>query len=32
LPGVADFVLLQLIGEVDTDLEKNWQREKHLTA
>jgi len=32
LPGVADYVLLQLIGEVGTDLGKNWQTEKHFTA
>ncbi len=32
LPGVADYVLLQLIGEVGTDLGKNWKSEKHFTA
>ena len=32
LPGVADYVLLQLIAEVGTDLEKNWKSEKHFTA
>jgi transposase len=32
LPGVADHVLLQLLGEVGTDLGKNWQSEKHFTA
>lgn len=32
LPGVADYVLLQLLGEVGTDLEKNWKTEKHFTA
>jgi transposase len=32
LPGVADYVLLQLIGEVGTDLAKNWKTEKHFTA
>jgi len=32
LPGVADYVLLQLVGEVGTDLEKNWKSEKHFTA
>jgi len=32
LPGVADYVLLQLIGEVGTDLGKNWKTEKHFTA
>jgi transposase len=32
LPGVADHVLLQLIGELGTDLQKNWATEKHFTA
>jgi transposase len=32
LPGVADHVLLQLLGEVGTDLGKNWPTEKHFTA
>ena len=32
LPGVADHVLLQLLGEVGTDLGKSWQSEKHFTA
>jgi len=32
LPGVADYVLLQLIGEVGTDLGKHWKTEKHFTA
>jgi transposase len=32
IPGVADYVLLQLIGEVGTDLAKNWKTEKHFTA
>jgi transposase len=32
LPGVADYVLLQLIGEVGTDLGKSWKSEKHFTA
>ena len=32
LPGVADYVLLQLLGEVGTDLGKNWKSEKHFTA
>jgi transposase len=32
LPGVADYTLLQLIGEVGTDLAKNWPTEKHFTA
>jgi transposase len=32
LPGVADYVWLQLLAEVGTDLEKNWKSEKHFTA
>lgn len=32
LPGVADYVLLQLLSEVGTDLAKNWKTEKHFTA
>lgn len=32
LPGVADYVLLQLIGEVGTELGKSWKSEKHFTA
>jgi len=32
LPGIADYVLLQLLSEVGTDLEKNWKTEKHFTA
>ena len=32
LPGVADYVLLQLLSEVGTDLAKNWTTEKHFTA
>ena len=32
LPGVADHVLLQLLGEVGTDLGKYWKTEKHFTA
>lgn len=32
LPGVADYVLLQLVSEVGTDLGKNWKTEKHFTA
>lgn len=32
LPGVADYVLLQLLSEVGTDLQKYWQTEKHFTA
>lgn len=31
LPGVADYTLLQLIGEVGTDLSR-WKSEKHFTA
>jgi transposase len=32
LPGVADYVLLQLLGEVGTDLGKHWKSEKEFTA
>ncbi len=32
LPGVADHVLLQLLGEVGTDLGQHWKTEKHFTA
>jgi hypothetical protein len=32
LPGVADYVWLQLLSEVGTDLGKNWKTEKHFTA
>lgn len=32
LPGIADYVLLQLVAEVGTDLGKNWKTEKHFTA
>ena len=32
LPGIADYVLLQLLSEVGTDLEKNWKTQKHFTA
>jgi transposase len=32
LPGVADHVLLQLLGELGTELQKNWKTEKHFTA
>ncbi len=32
LPGVADYVLLQLLSEVGTDLGQNWKTEKHFTA
>ena len=32
LPGVADYVLLQLLGEVGTELSKPWKTEKHFTA
>lgn len=32
LPGVADYSLLQLLGEVGTDLSKPWKTEKHFTA
>jgi len=32
IPGVADYVLLQLLGEVGTELGENWKTEKHFTA
>ena len=32
LPGIADYVLLQLLGEVGTDLKKHWPSEKHFSA
>jgi transposase len=32
LPGVADYVLLQLVSEVGTDLGKHWKTEKQFTA
>lgn len=32
LPGVADYVWLQLLGEVGTDLGQHWPSEKHFTA
>jgi len=32
LPGVADYVLLQLLAEVGTDLGKHWHSEKQFTA
>jgi transposase len=32
LPGVADYVWLQLLAEVGTDLGQNWKTEKHFTA
>ena len=32
LPGVADYVLLQLLSEVGTDLGKTWKNEKQFTA
>ncbi|MBL9127900.1 MAG: IS110 family transposase [Verrucomicrobiales bacterium] len=32
LPGVADYVLLQLLAEVGTDLGRNWKSEKQFTA
>jgi len=32
LPGIADYVLLQLLSEVGTDLSKSWRTEKHFTA
>lgn len=32
IPGIADYVWLQLLSEVGTDLAKNWKTEKHFTA
>jgi transposase len=32
LPGVADYVLLLLIAEIGTDLDKHWKTEKQFTA
>ncbi len=32
LPGVADYVLLQLLAETGTELAKHWPTEKHFTA
>lgn len=32
LPGVADYVLLQLLSEVGTDLGQHWKSQKHFTA
>jgi transposase len=32
LPGVADYVLLQLIAETGTDLGKHWKSDKHFTG
>jgi len=32
LPGVADYVLLQLLAETGTDLGQHWKTEKHFTA
>jgi hypothetical protein len=32
LPGVADYVLVQLLAETGTELDKNWKTEKHFTA
>lgn len=32
LPGIADYVLLQVVSEVGTDLAKYWKTEKHFTA
>ena len=32
LPGVADYVLLQVLAETGTELAKHWQTEKHFTA
>jgi transposase len=32
LPGVADYVLIQLLAETGSELGKNWKTEKHFTA
>lgn len=32
IPGIADYVLLQLLGETGTELAKHWKTEKHFTA
>lgn len=32
LPGIADYVLLQVLSETGTDLAKHWPTEKHLTG
>jgi transposase len=32
LPGIADYVLLQVLSETGTDLAKHWPTEKHLSA
>ena len=32
LPGVADYVLLQLIAETGTELGQHWKSDKHFTA
>jgi hypothetical protein len=32
VPGVADYVLLQLVGELGTNLGQNWKTEKEFTA
>jgi transposase len=32
LPGVADYVWLQLLAEVGTELSQHWETEKHFTA
>jgi transposase len=32
LPGVADYVLLQVLAETGTDLGQHWKSEKHFTA
>lgn len=32
LPGIADYVLLQLLAEIGTDLEAHWKSEKQFTA
>ena len=32
LPGIADYVALQVVSEVGTDLQKYWKTDKHFTA
>jgi transposase len=32
IPGIADYTLLQLVGETGTNLEKHWKSEKQFTA
>jgi len=32
LPGIADYMLLQVVSETGTELGKNWKTDKHFTA